>query len=176
MGRRGPAPKPRVFRPMNGDRDLVGHRQLAPDLACERGIPGMPEWLSREAKAEWRRIAPELDRVGMLCKVDRAALAAYCQAFAEMADATRLLEKEGRIIDRLVFNRTGDVVGTVKVIHPAYKLLKEGFSRVKQFLAEFGLTPSSRVRLKGVAAGGGGAEKTDPAESFFSGSGKQKGG
>jgi P27 family predicted phage terminase small subunit len=159
---------------MNGDRDMAGHRQLAPDLACERGVPGMPDWLSREAKAEWRRIAPDLDRVGMLCKVDRAALAAYCQAFAEMADAIRILEKEGRIIDQAVFNKNGDKTGSIKKIHPAHKLYKEGTARVKQFLGEFGLTPSSRTRLKGAAPGsGGGQEKEDEAEQFFGG-GKNK--
>lgn len=157
---------------MSGDRDMAGHRQLPPDLACERGVPGMPEWLSREAKAEWRRIAPELDRVGVLCKVDRAALAAYCQAFAEMADAIRILEKEGRIIDQAVFNKVGDVTGYIKKIHPAHKLYKEGTARVKQFLGEFGLTPSSRVRLK-AGPGAGEGEKTDPADEFFGGKNKK---
>lgn len=169
MGQRGPPAKPRVFRPMNGDRDLAGHRQLPPDLACERGIPGMPDWLSREAKAEWRRIAPELDRVGVLCKVDRAALAAYCQAWAELADASRLLDREGRIIDVDVFSKGGHVVGSIKKVHPAVKLQSLGFARVKQFLGEFGLTPSSRVRLKGTGGAGGDAEKVDEAEQFFGG-------
>lgn len=173
MGRRGPPAKPRVYRPMSGNRDLAGHRNLPPDLACERGIPGMPDWLSREAKAEWRRIAPELDRVGVLCKVDRAALAAYCQAWAELADASRLLDKEGRIIDVDVYNKLGEVVGSVKKVHPAVKLQSLGFARVKQFLGEFGLTPSSRVRLKGVAGAAGNGEKADPAEEFFDG-GKKK--
>ena len=109
MGRRGPAPKPRVFRPMNGDRDLRGHRQLEPEGdQPERGAPGMPEWLSAEAKREWRRIVPDLDAVGALCRVDRAALAAYCQAFGELADAIRIVEREGRILDVDVFHaKTG---------------------------------------------------------------------
>lgn len=171
MGRRGPPAKPRVFRPMNGDRDLAGHRNLPPDLACERGEPGMPEWLSAEAKREWRRITPELNRVGVLCKVDRAALAAYCQAFAELADATRMLEKEGRVIESPVFSKAGELVGHVKKLHPAVKLQRDAFARVKQFLGEFGLTPSSRVRLKGV--GTGEAEKGDEAEEFFGGKNKK---
>lgn len=167
MGRRGPPPKPRVFRPMSGDRDLAGHRNLPPELEYERGEPGLPDWLSAEAKREWRRIAPELARVGVLAKVDRAALAAYCQAWAELADAIRIVEREGRIIDVDVFNhKTGELTGSIKKVHPAYKLVKEGFARVKQFLGEFGLTPSSRTRIKAAPTEG---EKADPAEEFFGG-------
>jgi P27 family predicted phage terminase small subunit len=54
--------------------------------------------LSAEAAAEWDRVAGELDDAGALALVDRAALAAYCLAWAELVAATRLLDAEGRII------------------------------------------------------------------------------
>ena len=60
-------------------------------------------------------------------------------------------------------------MGSKKVVHPAYKLVREGFARVKQFLGEFGLTPASRTRLKGVGTGSSGKEAQDPAEEFFGG-------
>ncbi len=123
----------------------------------------MPAWLSREAKAEWRRIVPHLDAVGLLTIVDRSALASYCQAFAELVVATKLLEKEGRIVDVDVFNKADDCTGTVRKLHPAVKLQRDAFASVKQFLGEFGLTPSSRTRLQAPVED----EGEDKDEAFF---------
>jgi phage terminase small subunit len=44
--------------------------------------PKPPRYLTRLAAAEWRRLAPELHRLGLLTVVDVAPLAAYCQAYA----------------------------------------------------------------------------------------------
>jgi phage terminase small subunit len=47
--------------------------------------------LSAEAKIEWRRVARALHRLGLLTSVDRAALAAYCQAYARWRQAEKAL-------------------------------------------------------------------------------------
>jgi phage terminase small subunit len=59
-----------------------GHRPLnqnepKPELVA----PTCPSHLSREAKREWRRIVPELEKLGLLTRIDRAALAAYATAY-----------------------------------------------------------------------------------------------
>jgi phage terminase small subunit len=55
---------------------------------------------------------------------------------------------EGRVIVVDVFARdSGEKVGTRKTIHPAVRLQREAFRLVKQFLGEFGLSPSSRTRI-----------------------------
>ena len=107
-----------------------------------------------------------LERIGLLTVVDRAALAAYCQAHAELVDATKLLSKEGRVIDEDIIHRFKDegeweykVIG--KQLHPAVKLQRDAFTRVKQYLGEFGLTPASRARLQG-----GGGDEEQPADPF----------
>jgi P27 family predicted phage terminase small subunit len=46
-------------------------------------VPSCPAWLSREAKAEWRRITRELLAAGRISLLDRAVLTAYCEAVAE---------------------------------------------------------------------------------------------
>ncbi len=33
------------------------------------------------SKAEWKRLAQEMHRLGIISQLDRAALAAYCQAY-----------------------------------------------------------------------------------------------
>jgi phage terminase small subunit len=45
-----------------------------------QGSPTCPRHLSREAKVEWRRITRELKHLGLLTKIDRAALAIYVRA------------------------------------------------------------------------------------------------
>jgi P27 family predicted phage terminase small subunit len=112
----------------------------------------MPTWLSKEARNEWRRIVPELRRLGLLTLVDRTALAAYCQAHAELVEATRLLDKEGRVVEAEVWGKESKdgvraQLGTVQKLHPAVRLQRDAFARVKAFLGEFGLTPASRCRL-----------------------------
>lgn len=47
-----------------------------------------PAWLSADGKAEWERIAPELRKAGLLTTADVAALAAYCESFAELQALT----------------------------------------------------------------------------------------
>ena len=65
------------------------------------GRPRCPEWLDPAAKAKWRALVPELERLGLLTRLDGDALAAYCQAWAEVREATRTLRRDrGRKLTR----------------------------------------------------------------------------
>lgn len=146
MGARGPAPKPTKLKILAGN---PGHRpinRLEPEPTP--GAPDPPAWLPAEALAEWRRVVPELDRLKLLTKVDRAVLAAYCVAWSELVTATQKLEAEGRVVDVVVRDRHGEEVGTRAALHPAVKLQRDAFARVKAYLGEIGLSPSSRSRLQ----------------------------
>lgn len=146
MGRRGPAPTPTKLKVLRGN---PGKRKLPTnEPEPTPGAPSMPDWLSAEAKREWKRVVPELLKVGLLTVVDRAVLAAYCQAHAELVWATAEVERKGRIVEVPVVNRVGDVVGEKLREHPAVRMQRDAFGRVKQFLGEFGLSPSSRARLQ----------------------------
>jgi P27 family predicted phage terminase small subunit len=167
MGRRGPPPKPTKLRELEGNpsRRPLNDREPKP----KAGRVPCPTWLSAEAKAEWRRIVPELKRLGLLTTVDRTALACYCQAHAELVQATRTLDKEGRVVKVPVVawdkgSGTHEVVGHKLQTHPAVRLQRDAFGRVKQFLAEFGLTPASRSRLRTPEAEGG---ETDPFQELL---------
>jgi P27 family predicted phage terminase small subunit len=143
---RGRKPKPTALKLLQGNpgkRSLNG-REPRPEVVA----PDRPDWLSPAAAAEWERVVPELLALGLLTRLDRAALCAYCQAYAELQRATEMIEAEGLILDVEVFNRAGDVTGTVRKPHPAVRLQRDAFHRVKAFLCEFGLTPSSRTRLR----------------------------
>ena len=89
--------------------------------------------------------------------MDRAALAAYCIAWAELVATTKILNEDGRILDEPMQNSRGEVIGTKKRSHPANRLMSDASARVKAYLSEFGLTPAARQRLgdggSGEAAG-----------------------
>jgi P27 family predicted phage terminase small subunit len=61
--------------------------------------------------------------------------------------ATKILEAEGRLVSVPVFNKAGELTGHLTKPHPAVRLQRDAFARVKAFLSEFGLSPSSRNRL-----------------------------
>lgn len=110
--------------------------------------PEPPSWLEGEGIAEWNRVVPLLLDMGMLGEVDRVSLAAYCQAAAELVECTKVLDAEGRFFTEPVQNSKGDVIGERKKAHPALAAQRDALARVKAYLAEFGLTPAARVRMR----------------------------
>ncbi len=158
MGLRGPKPKPLHLKVLSG----VVHKkpvQVGPIVQLNPGSPEKPAELFGEAAEEWDRVVPELAELGMLTTVDRAALMAYCQTWAEWAGATRLLQEEGRIIKEPAQTSRGEVIGEISKLHPAVKLQDQAFKRLTVMLAALGLTPSSRDRL-GVLSSDKAAEAT----------------
>ncbi len=165
---RGPKPKPTETKRRNGN---PGKRPLN-DREPKPSVEGLkcPAWLSPKAKKEWKRIVPELIRLGLATMADQAPLAAYCQAVAELEDATETLDREGRLVDEPVMGydkaeRKMVLVATKKREHPAVKLQRDAFGRIKQFMCEFGLTPSSRTRLHSPES----QDEADPLRAFLGG-------
>ena len=132
----GRPPKPTRLKILQGN---PGKRPLnAHEPKPEGGAPKCPKWLTKEAKAEWRRIVPELERMGMVTRIDLGVLAAYCQAFGEMEIAARTIEKEGR---------TRETSTGFLAVHPAVTAQRQSWQAVRQLSERLGLDPSSRVRL-----------------------------
>ena len=93
MGKRGPRPLPTRLHILHGNPsklDLKKRNEPEP----ETGIPDPPTILGGEALLEWHRITAELLQLGLVTKVDRAALAAYCQAWGRWVEAEEHLKSE----------------------------------------------------------------------------------
>jgi P27 family predicted phage terminase small subunit len=73
----------------NAGRRLLNEAEPAP----EAGIPDPPAELGKKALAEWRSVAEPLYHAGILTKLDRAALAAYCQSYARWVQAEQVLTR-----------------------------------------------------------------------------------
>lgn len=152
MGERGPAPKPTRLKVLEGNpgKRALPKNEPKPQL----GAPEMPKWLPEDAKAEWRRVAPELARLGLLTMIDGSSLAAYCEAFARWKRAVEQYNEEGQ-----TFRTEAGYLAQ----HPAVGIANKAMGEMLKFGREFGLTPSSRGRMSLP----GEQEAADPMERLL---------
>jgi P27 family predicted phage terminase small subunit len=61
----------------------------------ERGRPRCPKWLDDKAKETWAQLVPQLDRMGVLAKIDGNALARYCRLHSRWRAAEDFLQQQG---------------------------------------------------------------------------------
>ncbi|MEP6872659.1 MAG: phage terminase small subunit P27 family [Anaerolineaceae bacterium] len=101
-----------------------------------------PQWLDAAAKAEWRRLAPELERRGYLTPLDRAAFAGYCLAYSDWRRCLVSIERFGAVY----ISASGRVME-----RPEMQLSKEYGRAMRSFATDLGLTPSSRARMPAAA-------------------------
>ena len=82
MGVRGVRPLPTKLKVVRGT--LRKGRANAHEPALPVEIPRCPAHLGAEAKREWKRVSRELAGYGLLTRIDRAALALYCEAWGAL--------------------------------------------------------------------------------------------
>src|SRR5690349_2306499 len=93
----GPAPKPVELHVLNGNPGHKTKAQLERNYPKPAPVaPKCPDWLDKDAKKEWARVAPELEKLGLIAKMDMAALAGYCQAYSEWKACTEAIREKGR--------------------------------------------------------------------------------
>jgi len=88
---RGRKPRPTAIRRASGNPGKRGYNHAEPVPPAE--LPHCPPHLSEAAQEEWHRLAGTLHDMGVLTTVDRAALAAYCQAYGRWAEAEEKLKE-----------------------------------------------------------------------------------
>lgn len=81
MATRGRKPKPTAMKELEGNPGK--HPLNTSEPKPNKKAPACPKWLEPEAKKEWRRLAKQMEAIGILTEVDMAAFAGYCQAYAE---------------------------------------------------------------------------------------------
>lgn len=132
----GRPPKPTALKKLNGN---PGHRPLAEnEPKPTAGIPSRPEWLSAEAKREWSRVAPELERMGLIAHVDRAMLAGYCQSWAQFVEMAKDLREHGV---------TFETEKGYQAPRPEVGVMFKSLDAMRRISALFGLTPADRGRI-----------------------------
>lgn len=93
-------------------------------------FPPAPEWLSSEARGEWRRMQPFLEERKFLTDIDLSNLENYCVAQGRVRECEATLAG------------TEDIDRRAKV----WRMQKQAMDAARQLGAELGLTPMARSR------------------------------
>jgi len=141
MARRGPRPAPSAIRRAQGKRtDLLNPAEPLP--APGTGPPEPPASLCPEARAVWRRLAPDLYASGVLTHWDLEAFTAYCDLAVQVDRARQGLQ--GGLVVR--------ARGNTLVTHPAWRIYRDGLVLLRAYAIEFGLTPAARSQIRALPA------------------------
>lgn len=103
--------------------------QLGNEAAPVANVPDAPAWLSKDGKAEWRRIMPLLVERRILTDADLGSVENFCLAIGRTRELERLIQKAKGEIDPKLFRMQDKAIQTAR-----------------QLAAELGLTPVSRSR------------------------------
>ena len=153
MAQRGRKPKPTALKVLEGN---PGKRPLpASEPQPAKKAPERPEWLEPEAKAEWDRLAGQLEHLGLLTEADMAAFAGYCQSYARWKAAEEFVSKHGASV------KTPS--GYWQQV-PQVSIAQQYLKAMNRFCEQFGLSPASRARL---APDTGTASPDDPMEQLL---------
>ncbi len=151
---------PAVLKLLTGN---PGRKPLPKDEPkVKPGLPKPPSHLCRDAKAEWAKISQELYAIGVLTKIDKAVLAAYCTSYALWARAWRAINLKTKVKgdNGLITETSTGYVAQNPLIGIANKAAVD----MVKYASELGMTPASRSKVK--------AEPVDPdadnSEKYFS--------
>ena len=122
--------------------DLLG--EFSPDVE----LPSCPSHLQDEARREYRRIGKELERYGLVSKLDRGVMAMCAVQWARWLWAEQRIAKlndadpkgEAGLIDR--------TPNDYKVMSVELQISRGAESQYLKLCNELGLTPASRSRVK----------------------------
>ena len=136
MGKRGPSRKPTRLRVLEGNPSKRALNEREPEPPA--GLPRCPKELDRAARAEWRRMGSALEEMGVVTQVDGAVLAAYCTLYSRWLQAESQIKKHGMLIR----SPNGHLMQS-----PYLNIANRCLEKMRGFLQELGLTPSSRSQV-----------------------------
>ena len=140
-GHSGRKPKPTALKLLEGN---AGKRALNEHEPKPRSrLPRAPQHLSDEGKKEWRRAGSFLLQLGLVSDLDRAAFAAYCQAWGRWVEAEEALRNYG------VMLKSPNGFPTQS---PYLAVANRAMEQMRSLLSEFGMSPASRTRVAGLPA------------------------
>lgn len=150
-GERGPLPKPAALHVLHGNASKKPLSALLDEaLKLPVAIPELPHSIryggdgpaiAMEARAEWERITPHLERLGLVSHIDRAALGLYCfwWALGEIVRRKIVLLGEDGLVDT--------TPSGYKQMSVWVQLAARADRECATMLAHFGLSPASRSRV-----------------------------
>ncbi len=158
MARTGRPKTPTNIRILNGN---PGKRPLPQNEPKPNPTaPAKPAWLTGDGAKMWGRLAPELERLGLLTVIDGEAFAGACQSWGTYVKCQRDIKKHG-----LTYEYENKGGGVNEIERPQVKIGQKSLDQFRAFCSEFGLTPAARTRIEVKSAEG----EIDPMEALLSG-------
>ena len=136
---KGRKPKPTALKLISGNPGKRPINQWEPRPGVK--APTCPAHLNPAAKAEWKRVARQMVTLGVISELDRAALAAYCQAYGRWVEAERKLKETPALI-----KLPSGYIQPSPWLTIATKQLELMF----RYMTELGLSPVSRSRVSTI--------------------------
>ncbi len=133
---RGRKPKPVELRVLHGS---AAERARAGVPMPRRKLPRCPDFLTEQQAKIWRQTAGELYDAGLLTELDRDALAAFCVAKSRWLDAEKIVADKGAVIK----TTNGNLIQ-----NPYLAIANRAQEQMTKLMAEFGMTPSARSRVR----------------------------
>ena len=129
MGERGPVPIPHARR---------RNKRLSTGKRVAVAAPEMPDDFDGEAAAEWERIVPAIETMGLLATLDRGVLIRYCRGWADWIDLDEKLLATGLLVKGA---RAGGLVR-----NPLWMMRSDIEATLRELGKQLGLTPAARLR------------------------------
>ncbi len=137
-GRSGRKALPKVTKELSGTFRKDQHNANEPVLPVYEKAPGPPTHITGEARKAWQRVAKVLTTMGVLTEADLHALEAYCVVYARWEDAEANLKQYG-----VMLTKGGSLFPS-----PYLRIAEDCLKQMRAWMNEFGITPSSRSRVK----------------------------
>lgn len=134
----GRKPQPTALKLLRGNPGQRPINDAEPQFTVR--LPTPPTQLSESAKSIWRREGRRLVQAGVFTVADAAAFAAWCQSYARWLEMVEMLNRTGPIL------RIDESPGFK--INPLVAAVRDAQADFIRAGVEFGLTPSSRTRVK----------------------------
>ena len=151
MARTGRPPKPDALKRLQGTFRANRKRD---HVEAPPGAPACPDHFRGFAREAWDVLCAQLLEVGILAKLDGAALEGLCTLWARGREADRHIAKYGQIVET--------PFGPKK--NPSVGISEKAWAEFRKFCGEFGITPSARMKIKSPSA-----VKADPVAAEFFG-------
>src|ERR1700730_256189 len=117
-------------------------------------VPEPPAHLDERARAKFTAMALMLARAGVMTELDAGALARYAVVWCRWVDAEAEIKRRGPVVK----TEGGNIIQ-----NPFLAVANKCLSQMAQIEGEFGLTPSSRSRIRMAEP----ADLTDPFEDYL---------
>jgi len=150
MGERGPARKPTSLIKLSGNAGHHIKAELDNEPTPEVVIPECPHGLLGAAKKEWFRITKELYDQGLVTELDVQLLKDYCISVQIRDDMWEYIRKCKKYLDGGIKleGPAAYFYGRNSQTTPEYNAMKSAQDRIIAIAKQFGMSPSSRSRLK----------------------------